>query len=92
MSVIQTSQLDIVFITATDMPKPDQETNEKRKSLNHIQFGEAAAEMKKLAKSESGSLFLVDQREVNKGVKKNGKVINMNKRKPGNRKKASKGK
>ena len=37
-------------------------TNEKRKSLNHIEFGEAAAEMKELAKAKEGSLYLADRR------------------------------
>ena len=64
-------------------------TNEKRKSLNHIQFGEAAAEMKEQAKSQSGSLFLVDQRYNKKGAKNNRKVINIKKRKPGEQKKAA---
>ncbi len=67
-------------------------TNEKRKFLNHIQFGEAAAEIKEKAKSEAGSLFLVDQRKDKRGTKKNRKVITIKNRKPGNRKKASKGK
>jgi diguanylate cyclase (GGDEF)-like protein len=62
-------------------------TNEKRKSLNHIQFGEAAAEMKERAKSESGSLFLLDQRNSNKGAKKHRKVINIKNRKPEKQKK-----
>ncbi|MCP4622613.1 MAG: hypothetical protein GY850_03670 [bacterium] len=42
-------------------------TNQNRKLLNHIQFGEAAAEMKEQAKSKSGSLFLVDQRNDKMG-------------------------
>ena len=67
-------------------------TNEKRKSLNHIQFGEAAAEMKEQAKAEAGSLFLVDQRENKKGTRKKRKVISIKKRKPSTRKRASKGK
>jgi diguanylate cyclase (GGDEF)-like protein len=74
-------------------------TNEERKSLNHIQFGEAAAEMKEKAKSQAGSLFLVDQRKNRTGTKINRKVINIikskfktRKRKPGKRKKkASRG-
>jgi len=65
-------------------------TNEKRKSLNHIQFGEAAAEMKEHAKSAAGSLFLVDQRGDSKGSILKRKVINIIKRKPARRKKASK--
>lgn len=50
-------------------------TNEKCRSLNHIQFGEAAAEIKERAKSEAGSLFLVDQREKMNGSIKGRKVI-----------------
>jgi len=50
-------------------------TNETRQSLNHVQFGEAAAEIKEQAKLESGSLFLVDQRKNIKGAAKNRKVI-----------------
>jgi diguanylate cyclase (GGDEF)-like protein len=61
-------------------------TNETRKSLNHMEFGEAAAEMKELAKSKAGSLFLVDQRKNGDGTKNNRKVINIQKRKPKNRK------
>jgi diguanylate cyclase (GGDEF)-like protein len=67
-------------------------TNEKRMSLNHIQFGEAAAEMKEQAKAEAGSLFLVDQRENKKGTRKKRKVISIKKGKPRTRKRASKGK
>jgi diguanylate cyclase (GGDEF)-like protein len=67
-------------------------TNEKRMSLNHIQFGEAAAEVKEQAKAEAGSLFLVDQRENKKGTRKKRKVISIKKRKPSTRKRASKGK
>jgi diguanylate cyclase (GGDEF)-like protein len=55
-------------------------TNNKNKRLNHIQFGEAAAEMKEQAKSTAGSVFLVDQRKDRKGSKKD--------RKPRGRKKA----
>lgn len=65
-------------------------TNEKRRSLNHIEFGEAAAEMKEQAKSEAGSLFLVDQRGDNLGSRKKRKVINIIRRKPKNRKQKSK--
>jgi diguanylate cyclase (GGDEF)-like protein len=64
-------------------------TNENRKSLNHIQFGEVAAEMKAHAKSESGSLFLVDRRNDKKGTPKNRKVINIKKCKPGTKKAAA---
>jgi len=67
-------------------------TNENRKSLNHIQFGEAVAEIKKQAKLKTGSLFLVDRRKSEKGSKKIRRVINNKKRKPHKRKKASKGK
>ncbi len=65
-------------------------TNENRQSLNHIQFGEAAAEIKEQAKLEVGSLFLVDQRKSIKGTKKNRKVINLKKRNPGKQKKVKK--
>lgn len=37
-------------------------TNERRKFLNHIQYGEVAAEMKQYAKSFAGSVYKVDQR------------------------------
>jgi len=58
-------------------------TNDSRsESLNHIQFGEAAAELKEQAKSKTGSLFLVDRRQVEKGAKKDRKVIDIKKRKP----------
>ena len=67
-------------------------TNEKRKSLNHIQFGETAAEMKELAKSKAGSLYLVDRRGGEKGSRKDRKVIKIEKRKPAIPKKAAKGK
>jgi len=66
-------------------------TNQKHNSLNHIQFGEAAAEMKELAKSKAGSLFLVDQRGNMKGSRKDRKMIAINKQKPANRKKESMG-
>jgi diguanylate cyclase (GGDEF)-like protein len=66
-------------------------TNEKRKSLNHIQFGEAAAELKEHAKSEAGSVFLVDQRGDNEGTIKQRKVISIKKVKPKTQKNASKG-
>ena len=45
-------------------------TNEKNKLLNHIQFGETAAEIKAIAKSETGSVFIMDQRKDSKGSKK----------------------
>ena len=37
-------------------------TNIKRKLQNHIQYGEIAAEMKAVAKTVSGSVFMADQR------------------------------
>jgi diguanylate cyclase (GGDEF)-like protein len=46
-------------------------TNEHRAILNHIEFGEAAAEMKEKAKSESRSLFLVDKRKDRNGTAEN---------------------
>jgi diguanylate cyclase (GGDEF)-like protein len=58
-------------------------TNEKRKLLNHIEFGEAAAEMKTQAKSTSGSLFLVDRRHNMGGTQNNRKVINIQMHKSG---------
>jgi len=67
-------------------------TNENRQSLNHIQFGEAAAEIKEQAKSEAGSLFLVDKRKNEKSTKKNRKVIDIKKRSPVKQKKAKKAK
>jgi len=66
-------------------------TNEKRTSLNHIQFGEAAAEMKEQAKSEAGSVIVVDQRKDREGSRKNRKVINIKKSKSGTQKKIAKG-
>jgi diguanylate cyclase (GGDEF)-like protein len=48
-------------------------SNEERKLINHIQFGEAAAEMKEQAKAVAGSLFLVDQRKGKKGSRKDRK-------------------
>jgi len=65
-------------------------TNQNRQSLNHIQFGEAAAEVKEQAKLEAGSLFLVDQRKNEEGTKKNRKVINIKKNNPAKRNKAKK--
>jgi diguanylate cyclase (GGDEF)-like protein len=64
-------------------------TNENRQSLNHIQFGEAAAEIKEQAKLEAGSLFLVDQRKHMKGTEKDRKVIKIKKRNPEDRKQRS---
>lgn len=65
-------------------------TNEQRKSLNHIQFGEAAAEMKEYAKSEAGSLYVVDQRGNTGGTIKNRKVIDLKKGEAHDQKKESK--
>lgn len=65
-------------------------TNEKRQSLNHIQFGEAAAEMKELAKSEAGSVYVVDQRGEQASSGKKCKVINIKKGKSDSQKNASK--
>ncbi|MEP5766008.1 MAG: diguanylate cyclase [Halieaceae bacterium] len=48
-------------------------TNEDNKDLNHIQFGEAAAEMKEQAKAVDGSVFLVSQRKTGKGNRKDRK-------------------
>jgi diguanylate cyclase (GGDEF)-like protein len=48
-------------------------TNESNMQLNHIQFGEAAAEMKERAKSVAGSLFLSDQRKDRTGTSKDRK-------------------
>lgn len=62
-------------------------TNEKRNLLNHIQFGEVAAEMKEHAKSVTGSVFMVDQRRGKKGSRKDRKLIKLK-----NTPKASKGK
>ena len=62
-------------------------TNEKRELLNHIQFGEVAAEMKEHAKSVSGSVYMVDQRRDNRGRRSNRKLIKLP-----TRKKAKKGK
>jgi diguanylate cyclase (GGDEF)-like protein len=52
-------------------------TNEDRVSLNHIQFGEVAAEVKKEAKATAGSVFLVDKRRANRGTKKDRRVVNI---------------
>jgi diguanylate cyclase (GGDEF)-like protein len=48
-------------------------TNEHNKDLNHIQFGEAAAEMKEQAKAVAGSVFLVSQRKAKRGTRKDRK-------------------
>ena len=49
-------------------------TNEGSKSLNHIQFGEAAAEMKEQAKAKSGSVYLVSRRKNRRGSRKDRKA------------------
>jgi GGDEF domain-containing protein len=60
-------------------------TNAKRKLLNHIQFGEVAAEMKEHAKSVAGSVYMVDQRRGDHGCKSKRKLINLPKRKKAKR-------
>jgi diguanylate cyclase (GGDEF)-like protein len=60
-------------------------TNEKRKLLNSIEFGEVAAEMKEHVKSISGSVFMVDQRRGKRGSRKDRKLIKIK-----NHKRASK--
>ena len=52
-------------------------TNEKRKLLNSIEFGEVAAEMKEHVKSISGSVFMVDQRRGQRGTKRDRKLIKL---------------
>jgi GGDEF domain-containing protein/CHASE3 domain sensor protein len=52
-------------------------TNERRNLLNHIQYGEVAAELKEHAKSKSGSIFLVDQRRDDPGNKNDRKLIKL---------------
>jgi len=53
-------------------------TNVKRKFNNHIQYGEVAAEMKELAKTVAGSVFMVDQRGDDRGKgQKNRKLISL---------------
>lgn len=42
-------------------------TNVKRKLQNHIQYGEIAAEMKEVAKTVPGSIFMADQRNDDQG-------------------------
>ncbi len=48
-------------------------TNKDNKSLNHIQFGEIAAEMKEHAKAETGSVFKVERRKSAGGTRKDRK-------------------
>jgi hypothetical protein len=55
-------------------------TNEENKFVSHIQFGEAAAEVKEQAKAVVGSVFAVDQRKDTAGSRQNRKVIKLNKR------------
>jgi diguanylate cyclase (GGDEF)-like protein len=64
-------------------------TNRTRQLATHIEFGEAAAEVKEQAKSEVGSIFLVDQRKGKQGNKKDRKVVELGKTKAG---KSAKGK
>ena len=53
-------------------------TNEKRKFLNHIQYGEVAAEMKEHAKTVAGSTLMVDQRgDDSRRGKKDRKLISL---------------
>ena len=59
-------------------------TNQNRESLNHIQFGEVAAEIKKKAKAKAGSLFLVDKREAERGTKRDRQVFNIKRYRYGN--------
>jgi diguanylate cyclase (GGDEF)-like protein len=54
-------------------------TNEENKFVSHIQFGEAAAEVKEQAKAIVGSAFVVDQRKDKAGTRQNRKVIKLNK-------------
>ncbi len=49
-------------------------TNAGNKELNHIQFGEEAAEMKEFAKSKPGSIYLVSRRRSRRGSKKDRKA------------------
>ncbi len=50
-------------------------TNKDNKSLNHIQFGEVAAEMKEHAKAKKGSVFMVERRSARGGSKKDRKAM-----------------
>ncbi|MDJ0879285.1 MAG: diguanylate cyclase [Halieaceae bacterium] len=49
-------------------------TNAHNKELNHIQFGEVAAEMKEHAKAKLGSVFMVERRKRHGGSRKDRKV------------------
>jgi diguanylate cyclase (GGDEF)-like protein len=53
-------------------------TNEVNKFVSHIQFGEAAAEVKEQAKALTGSAFVVDQRRDKAGTRENRKVLKLN--------------
>jgi diguanylate cyclase (GGDEF)-like protein len=53
-------------------------TNEVNNFVSHIQFGEAAAEVKEQAKAKAGSAFVVDQRKENAGSRENRKVLKIN--------------
>jgi diguanylate cyclase (GGDEF)-like protein len=55
-------------------------TNRDSKLINHIEFGEAAAEIKEKAKSVTGSVFLVDQRKEKRGNKKDRRTSQSKKR------------
>jgi diguanylate cyclase (GGDEF)-like protein len=50
-------------------------TNENNKRLNHIQFGETAAEIKERAKAQAGSVFMIDQRKDRTGSKKDRNAV-----------------
>ena len=57
-------------------------TNEQSEFLNHIQIGEAVAEMKEQAKSATGSVFLVDKRKYPRGKRPEPKLVTHKGRKP----------
>ncbi|MEE4192939.1 MAG: diguanylate cyclase [Halieaceae bacterium] len=48
-------------------------TNKSNQALNHIQFGEMAAEMKEHAKAKPGSVFMVERRAARDGSKEDRK-------------------
>ena len=61
-------------------------TNVKRKFINHIQYGEVAAEMKEHAKTIAGSIVMADQRgDDRKKYKKNRKLISLQDAKRGSK-------
>jgi diguanylate cyclase (GGDEF)-like protein len=64
-------------------------TNYEKKLTNHIEFGEAAAELKEEAKSMTGSVYVVDQRKKEDGSKKDRSVIKLKKTKPKRKKKGA---